>query len=157
MSSNRLHRGFTMLEMLVVATIVAILITMGLSSYRASRQRAIEVAGFHGMKVLSAAQEAYMTSYGRYARYFNELKGYSIIAREYQTNAAGIDAFMKGFSVVFMPSTSPYRFSIVAVGRDYPHNPVTGDRLIFRLTQEGLVQETRAGTSGTGGTYVPAH
>lgn len=159
---NGASRGFTMLEMLVVATIVAILVTMGLSSYRASRQRTTEVAAFHGMKLLSAAQEAYHTSHGRYALNFNELKGYSIIAQEYRQSdpvgpGGGADALIRGFSVTFFPSTSPHRYSIIAVGRDYPHNYVTGDRIIYRLTQEGLVTETRAGTSGTGGTYVPAH
>lgn len=164
-SSNRsfpVRRGFTMLEILVVTTIIAILITMGLSSYRNSRQRSVEVAGFHGMKVLGAAMEAYHTSHGRYAANFRELQNYSIIAHSYRQSdrrgGVGWDAFMQGFSVrwIYNPQ-SPHRYSIVAVGVNYPYNERTGDNIIFLLTQEGTVYETRQGLSGTGGTYVPAH
>lgn len=164
-SSNRLRarRGFTMLEILVVATIVAILVTMGLSSYRQSRQRTIETAGFHGMKVIGAAMEAYHTSNGRYARNFGELKNYSIIAQGYRQSdprgpAGGIDAFMRGFSVTWVYSdTNPHRYSVIARGVDYPYNNQTGDNLIFLLTQEGIVLQTRQGPSGTGGAYELAH
>lgn len=160
---QRAHRGFTLLEILVVATIVAILITMGLSSYRASRQRTIETAGFHGMKVIGAAMEAYHTSHGRYAANFRELQDYSIIAQAYRQSdprgpAGGIDAFMHGFSVTWVYSpTNPHRYSVIARGNDYMHNDQTGDNLIFLLTQEGIVLQTRQGTSGTGGAYELAH
>ncbi|MCG3152064.1 MAG: hypothetical protein GEEBNDBF_01352 [bacterium] len=165
MSSNRRSslRGFTMLEILVVATIVAILITMGLSSYRNSRQRTIEVAGFHGLKAIGAGMEAYHTSHGRYAANFRELQNYSIIAQAYRQSdprgpAGGIDAFMRGFSVTWVyDPAQPHRYSVIARGVDYPYNERTGDNVIFLLTQEGIVYETRQGTSGSGGTYVPAH
>ena len=147
----------------MVSTIIAILITMGLSSYRQSRQRTIEVAGFHGMKVLGAAMEAYHTSHGRYARNFRELQNYSIVAQAYRQSdprgpAGGVDAFMKGFSVsIIFSNAAPHRYSIVARGVDYPHNHDVGDAVIYVMTQEGIVYETRQGVSGTGGTYVPAH
>ena len=149
-----------MLEILVVTTIIAILITMGLSSYRASRQRSIEVSGFHGMKVLGAAEEAYHTSYGRYARNFAELQNYSIIAKAYRQSdpigpAGGIDAFMRGFSVTFVVTDpTAQKFSIYAIGRDYMYDTTSGDNIQFLLTQEGIVMEQRV---GPGGPYVPAH
>jgi len=161
--SLRSHRGFTLLEILVVSCIVAILITMGLSSYRASRQRTIETAGFHGMKVIGAAMEAYHTSHGRYAGNFRELQNYSIIAQQYRQSdprgaAGGIDAFMRGFSVTWVYSpTNPHRYSVIARGNDYAYNDQTGDNLIFLLTQEGIVLQTNQGTSGTGGAYELAH
>lgn len=147
--------GFTLLEILVVAFIITILVTMGLSSFVKARQRGYETAGVHGMQSLSAAQLAYHNDYGRFARTFYELQP-KYIDPAYRMSdmlPPRSNPFIRHFSLYWtFSSASPHRFSINAIGL-YDHWQAGNDRIELRLTQEGVVERRYAGT----GVFVPAY
>ena len=147
--------GFTLLEILVVAFIITILVTMGLSNFTKARQRAYETAGVHGMQSLSAAMLSYHNDNGRFARNFSELqpKYFDPAYRLSDTIPPRSNPLIRHFSLYWtFSSARPHRFSINAVGL-YDHWQAGNDRIELRLTQEGVVERRYVGT----GVFEPAH
>ena len=66
------QKGFSLIELLVVITIVGIIASIGVPLYMKAKYAAENSAALRGIRVLSQAQISYFTQYGRYAR-LNEL------------------------------------------------------------------------------------
>ncbi|MFH1516194.1 MAG: prepilin-type N-terminal cleavage/methylation domain-containing protein [bacterium] len=146
--------GFTMLEILVVAFIISILVTMGISSFVKARQRGYEAAGMHGMKSLGAAMQAYHNDYGRFTQF------YSLQPRYIESGMTLSDSypplpspFIRHFSLSWtFVSSRPHKFSIFAIGI-YDHWQGGNDRIELTLTHEGVLKKRQAGV----GQFVPAN
>jgi prepilin-type N-terminal cleavage/methylation domain-containing protein len=147
-------RGFTLLEILVVAFILTILVTMGLSSFVKARQRGIEAAGMHGMQALGAAMQAYHNDYGRFTNFYSLQPRY--IEQGVRLSDAyppRSNAFIRHFSLSWtFVSSRPHRYSIQAIGI-YDHWRAGNDRIELLLTQEGVLKKRQAGV----GTFEPAN
>jgi len=61
------HRGFSLVELLVVVTILGLLATMGVPRLAASRQRAVSATMVSDLRNLLSAQEAFFSGYHDYA------------------------------------------------------------------------------------------
>ncbi len=144
---KRRDSGFTLVEILTVALIIAIIATFAFPSYRKSRQRALETAGVHGMKSLATAMEEYYNHYGYYAPNFNTLKYAGYIDRNYAQSDAyhglngSLRPFVKGFTI-FWERWAPNRYSIR--GRTlYNFNILANDFIELRVSDSGNVEIKR--------------
>ena len=154
--SKIIHKedGFTLLEILVVAFIITILITMGLSSFVKARQRGLEAAGMHGMQALGAAMQAYHNDYGRFTNFYSLQPRYieqgMRLSDAYPPRS---NAFIRHFSLAWtFMSSSPHQYSIHAIGI-YDHWRAGNDRIELLLTQEGVLKKRQVGT----GQFEPAN
>lgn len=148
------ENGFTLLEILVVAFIITILVTMGVTNFVKARQKGIETAGMHGMQAIGAAEEAYHNDYGRYASFYSlqpkYIEGGLRLSDAYPPRS---NAFMRHFSLSFQfVSSQPHKYSVNAIGI-YDHWRAGNDRIELRLTHEGILLKRQAGT----GDFVPAN
>jgi prepilin-type N-terminal cleavage/methylation domain-containing protein len=138
--------GFTMVEVLTVAFIIALLATMGFTSYTKARQRAVETQGIHAMKELSAAMEAFYNDNGYYALGFTGLQP-TYINPKYVLSDSPIKersiAFVQGFTCFWTVNPiTPQRYSIRAKGI-YKHRWDISDWLELRVTDRGVVEGRR--------------
>ena len=138
--------GFTLVEVLTVALIIAIIVTFGFSSFRKSRQRAIETAGIHSMKALASAMEAHYNDNGYYAMTFSGLQP-SYINPYYTLSDSPLKersvAFVQGFTCFwYVNPLNPQRYSIRAKGI-YRHDWRISDWLELRVTDRGVVEGRR--------------
>ncbi|GIW40003.1 MAG: hypothetical protein KatS3mg076_0580 [Candidatus Binatia bacterium] len=122
--------GFTIVELMVNLTMVAILFTIALSVYDHYRKRAYEAAAIHYMRSWVPAQELYLQTFGHYADADEQL----------QTD----------LGVVRVPTNIPYTFSIDSTsqeterwwGRGHPRQ--SGLRY-FYIDETGVVLSSLSG------------
>jgi prepilin-type N-terminal cleavage/methylation domain-containing protein len=138
--------GFTLVEVLTVAFIIALLATIGFTNYTKARQRAIETQGMHQMKELAAAMEAHYNDNGTYALSFADLQP-TYINPKYVLSDNPIKersiAFVQGFTCFWTVNPlNPQRYSIRAKGI-YNHRYDISDWLELRITDRGVVEGRR--------------
>jgi prepilin-type N-terminal cleavage/methylation domain-containing protein len=140
------QHGFTLVEVLTVALIIALIATFAFASSRKAIQRATETQGMHQMKALAAAMEAHYNDNGYYALSFRDLQP-TYIDPDYVLSDSPIKqrsiAFVQGFTCFwYVNPLNPQRFSIRAKGI-YRHNYRISDWLELRVTDRGVVEGRR--------------
>jgi len=109
---SRNEKGFTLIEMVLVATLIAILSTMAIASMTQARNKGYESGAAGGLKAIASAEEMYYIDNGRYAFGFSALAK-TYLPRAYSTNAAN-NVFIKNYSLRFAQG-----------GRGGPRPPIT--------------------------------
>lgn len=143
---DKKQTGFTLIEVLTVALIIALLATIGFASYTKARQRAIETQGIHQMKELAAAMEAHYNDNGTYPLSFEGLQP-TYINPKYVLSDSPVKersiAFIQGFTCFwYVNPLNPQRYSIRAKGI-YRHRYDISDWLELRVTDRGVVEGRR--------------
>jgi type IV pilus assembly protein PilA len=70
---KRRHAGFSMVELLVVISIIMIILAIAIPSVHKARMNAAEVIVAREVQTIQQAQMQYMSQYGKYARSLGEL------------------------------------------------------------------------------------
>jgi type IV pilus assembly protein PilE len=132
--------GFSLIELLLVVTIIGIIAALGVPSLQKGIRAADNGAAFAQMRVLSSAQLSYFSQNNRFAR-LNELN--SIQAGGFGDTTA--TSLTKGRFVYEMSPLTPTdaqlraSYTIIASGT----NGVSGTPYVFQVTQTGeIVQIT---------------
>ena len=140
---NRRLQGFTLIELILVATLIIILSTLAVASMRVARNKGFETGAATGLKALAAAQEMFLGDNGRYAG------GFSVLATTYLPSPyppiGGVSIFIKQYSIIFVRLTDPglggglvNRFSLNTF--TILANPIRNDLKRFMITDSGAVQ-----------------
>jgi len=148
---NNREAGFTLIEMVLVATLIAILSTLAIASMSQARYKTMETGAATGLKAISQAQEMYYMDNGRYAF------GFSALATTYLPRSYSADAhlgeFIKNYSLRFVqggrggPRPPIQNFSV--------HNytvfalPIDPELKTFVITDAGAVQVAESLTNWT--------
>jgi len=137
--------GFTLIEMVLVATLIAILSTLAIASMSQARNKTVETGAATGLKAIASAQEMYWMDNGRFAMGFSALAR-TYLPRAYSTNADRGD-FVKNYSLQWIRG-----------GTGGPRPPITGFSVqsytvfaipkdpslkTFVITEDGEVQVAR--------------
>ncbi|MCG3152063.1 MAG: hypothetical protein GEEBNDBF_01351 [bacterium] len=143
--SGRPRRGFTLIEMTLVALVILIIATMALASMQRARGQALEVAAEKGLKAVAEGQELFYQRNGLYANNFSDLVGTYLPSSYSASDAAG--SFAKNFSLIFIQpgEVRPPYTSATGTHSLYANFTVVAepfDRTLrtFTITHEGRVQ-----------------
>ena len=139
------QRGFTLIEMILVALIILILSTMAISSMRRARGAGLETAAQKSLKALAEAEELYYQDNFDYAHDWGMLLQ-RYLPRTY-TVADRYNGFIRSYSVVFQRSGQPvFGTTNISTNSIYPNYtiyavPLTNELSLrtFRITQDGRV------------------
>jgi prepilin-type N-terminal cleavage/methylation domain-containing protein len=111
-AGKKSQAGFTLMEMVLVATLIAILSTMAISSMSMARYKAMETGAAQALKALAQAEEMYQIDNGRYALSFSSLAN-TYLPRAYSVDDA-YNVFAKNYSLYW-----------IHFGRGGPRPPIT--------------------------------
>ena len=70
---RRFHRGFSLIELLIVIAIILIIAAIAMPKLTSARMFAYEMAAIRTLATLNTAQTQYFSTYGRYATSLTEL------------------------------------------------------------------------------------
>ena len=73
MSIRKSRRGFSLIELLIVISIILIIITIAVPKFQHAQITARETAAIQGIRAIHTAQVEYQSQYGRYAASLTEL------------------------------------------------------------------------------------
>lgn len=142
------EKGFTLIEMVLVATLIAILSTLAVASMSQARNKTYESGAAAGLKAIASAQEMYYTDNGRFAM------GFSALALTYLPKVYSVDAangkFIKNYSLRFVKGGgggprppiqdfSVHSYTVFAL-------PLDARLKTFVITDSGAVQVVRSAT-----------
>ncbi|MBU1023705.1 type II secretion system GspH family protein [bacterium] len=147
---NNADSGFTLLEILLVVSIIAILVTMAIPQITGTRNSSYEVSAMRALSAVGAAQHAYHNAYGTFVSW-DSLQDRNYISPNFlKGGLSDRGRIAKHYSVrVFIdgPISTPRGvrftgFSVLAV-------PDAGFGLrYFRMQEDGTIEQS---TSGAGG------
>jgi prepilin-type N-terminal cleavage/methylation domain-containing protein len=151
--TEKKHRGFTLVEVLVVVGIIGVLAVLAIPAYSRVQNSALEAGAIKGLEAMYGAYQLFYRDKGYYppsravysTDFFPYVRGY--LPRDY-TNASVTDQFIKGYEVRAL--TRPFAeqvlenglikgshyFTIMAI----PVNPRRGLRTFF-IQPNGIVTD----------------
>jgi len=145
---KRAEEGFTLIEMVLVATLIAILSTLAIASMSQARYKTMESGAATGLKAIASAEEMYLIDNGRYAMGFSALAR-TYLPRSYSVNDA-MNVFVKNYSLRWVhggaggprpPITnfSVMNYTVYAI-------PIDTNLKTFVITDSGGVEVVRSMT-----------
>lgn len=150
---NRRQRGFSLIELLIVVTIILIISAIAIPSLTHSRMQANETAAVGALKALTESAVMYSNSYGGFPRSISNLgpsgggPNSSSVAADLidSTLASGVKSGYKfTFTIVAAdPAGNVVSYAITAV----PVTPGTSGQKAFYTDQGGVIRVSPSGTA----------
>ncbi len=145
---KRAEEGFTLIEMVLVATLIAILSTLAIASMSRARYKTMESGAATGLKAIASAEEMYLIDNGRYAMGFSALAR-TYLPRSYSVND-GMNVFVKNYSLRWVHTGgggprppirnfSVMNYTVYAI-------PIDNNLKTFVITDSGGVEVVRSMT-----------
>ncbi len=131
LAPRRSHRGFTLIELMVVLLIIAILLAVAVPLLLRSRVAAHEAAAIGGMRVLQGALEQYRVENKRYGT-LAELRATGLLAAD--LGAGNKDEY--NFEVFVDPLTYTAIFHTEAVPETYKSSGINS----FYVDESGVIR-----------------
>ncbi|MCX6646489.1 MAG: type II secretion system protein [bacterium] len=134
--------GFTLIEMVLVATLIAILSTIAIASMSHARYKAMESGAAQALKAIAQAEEMYLMDNGKYTFHFSSLVNV-YLPRAYSVGDQ-YNVFAKNYSLYWLyfghggPRPPIANYSVLG----YTVFAMPNDRNLktFVITDDGAVQ-----------------
>ncbi len=136
--------GFTLLEILLVVTILTIIVAMAIPTLRTTKYGAYEAGAEKALKTLGEAEMAYSNIYGHYTS-FEGLRTMSFINRDWRKyNPSGdISRMAKHYSIEYHVQDTYRWFTFGYLYIAYPDRNLKLDT--FFIQEDGTVEVLRDG------------
>ena len=144
MQTQKRKEGFTLIELMIVVSIIAIIAAIAIPSLLAARISGNEASAISSLRTLSTVQEQYRTRFGQYSSSLGDLN-----TAGYVDNVLGTGT-KSGYNFTGMSATGNTAWSVNAD----PSTPgTTGERGFF-VDQTGVIRFVTSGSAGPGSTPI---
>ncbi len=141
---QRRKECFTLIELMIVVSIIAIIAAIAIPSLLAARISGNEASAISSLRTLSTTQEQYRTRFGAYSSSLTDLQSNNYIDNVLSTGSKS------GYLFAGMSATGNTAWSINAD----PATPgTTGERGFF-VDQSGVIRFVTSGSAGAGSSAI---
>ena len=135
-------RGYTMLEIMLAVSLIAIVAAMAIPNMQRVRANALETGAIEGLKQLAEAEEMYFDIYGYYSAGHDQWQDLrrvdAIDAKSWNRLSGRRGYFIKGYSIQLLNlGQYPQNYSIVA----WPRETGMGLKTFF-IIGDGIIRDT---------------
>ncbi len=113
-SHNRHQCGFSLIELMIVISIMGILIGIGIPAYSKMTIAANETAAIGTLKSISTNQRTFFNSKRRYAESFDEMREFGALDGRFSGDTPAVDGFTFKMTVTPRTPTAPPTYIINA-------------------------------------------
>ena len=137
-------RGFTLLEILLVVTILTIIVAMAIPTMRSSRRGAYEMGAAKALKTLGEAEMAYANVFGHYTD-FEGLRQLNFIDRDWRkyNPSSDLSRMAKHYSIMYRVRNTYRHFTFGYEFWAFPDRDLGLD--IYYINEGGVVDVIRDG------------
>jgi prepilin-type N-terminal cleavage/methylation domain-containing protein len=129
----KIARAFTLIEIMIVVSIIALLAAVAVPSLIAVKKTANQAAAKSNIRILSTSSETVMASQGHYPAALNELENALSSASAYCADMDGAPTDLKGYTYTCLSDNTGYIFEA------HPTTPgITGD-ITYTATTGGVL------------------
>jgi prepilin-type N-terminal cleavage/methylation domain-containing protein len=135
----RVRSGFTIIEILLVATLIAVIVAVAIPGYHRAKRSANESAALTGLRTLNTASEQYRVRFGTYASQLTDLRDAQFV--DSVLGNAGVAPGKSGYLFEYQGTESTWlaRARPVLAG-------FTGERYFF-IDQRGVIHFSETGAA----------
>lgn len=135
------QRGFSLVELMIVISIIGILIAIGIPAWQGSVRSANEAAAISHLNRLSTAQVTYYNSKNRsgYGT-FDQLSGGGYVASQFKGDAPVVDGYVFEMRLTPRSGTQPAEFQINANPQKPTGLTATGGQYFYIGSDSGNVR-----------------
>ena len=158
-NSGGRERGFSLIELLIVVSVILIIAAIAIPNFMRSKMRANETSAVSSLRSITTAEVVYSTTYGiGYSASLASLGGTSAIVD--QSNAGLIDSVLSsgtksGYSFTYAATASDSTGNIIgyAVNADPAVVGASGDQHYY-VDQTSIIRENNSSVAGSSDTPV---
>ena len=142
-NDNKSRRGFSLVELMIVISIIGILVAIGIPAWQASVRSTNEAAAITHLQRISTAQVTFFNTKNRsgYGT-FDQLSGGGYLSKQFTSETPLVDGYVYKMALTAKSGSSPPGFGVNADPQKPTGITATGSRFFYVSSDTGITSNT---------------
>jgi prepilin-type N-terminal cleavage/methylation domain-containing protein len=142
-NDNKSRRGFSLVELMIVISIIGILVAIGIPAWQSSVRATNEAAAITHLQRISTAQVTYFNTKNRsgYGT-FDQLAGGNYLSKQFAGETPIVDGYVYKMGLIAKSGNEPPGFTVNADPQKPTGITATGSRFFYASSDTGITSNS---------------